>query len=76
VKTLVLLALFISGCSIEIGSNTSIEEQMQNYCKKCGGVSAGFVNDYGLELTCVDGTHLSQKYVGLKGTKTVLGSCK
>ena len=75
-KYLVLLALLLVGCERPfIVDMDEYKEKVVKYCSNCGGVRSAFINKYGNEISCVDGTSLSQHF-NEPPKVLILGNCK
>ena len=69
------LLMLLMGCEPELPDSAAFKIKADNYCKNCGGLSSGFINKYGLDIRCVDGTQLTQHYAVMP-TNVILGNCK
>lgn len=71
----VLLLIFV-GCEhrFEVDQK-EYRESVERFCTPCGGVKVAFINKYGQEIACVDGTAISQHFA-IPPTNLVLGQCK
>jgi len=76
ILVLFTLLLIFSGCERKFTvDQKEYKAAVERYCANCGGLSAAFINEYGQEINCKDGTHLSQHFVD-SPRNLVLGDCK
>lgn len=68
-----LLLIFLTSC-YNIDKST-YKNKVEEYCAPCGGVNAAFLTEDGQNITCRDGTALTQKWVHIPDV-ILLGKCK
>ena len=73
-RIVLLLSLLLVGCTFEIDQK-EYKAAVDRYCKNCGGTSTAFINEYGQEISCVDGHNLSQHWTS-PPRNLVMGECK
>ena len=76
IMTVVVLLLIFVGCvrRFEV-DQAEYKNVVTKFCEPCGGVRSAFINEFGQEISCIDGTSVSQHFT-TPPTNMVLGLCK
>lgn len=75
IKYIVFLS-FLTSCTIPMSVDIEDYKKKANeYCAKCGGLNAAFINEYGNYIACQDGTSLKQDFKSVPKV-LILGECK